>query len=59
MSQNLPLSGFKWVENTSQFSKLLTKNYSKVFGKGYFLKVDIKYYEKLHVLHNDLLVLSE
>ena len=59
MSQNLHLSGFKWAENTSQFSKIFTKNYYEVFGKEYFLKVDIKYYEKLHVLHNLLLVLSQ
>ena len=29
MSQELPVDGFRWVENTSQFGKDLIGNYNK------------------------------
>ena len=39
MSQRLPLGGFKWVEETSQFNDDFTKSYNDDSDKGYFLKV--------------------
>ena len=43
MSQKLPMSGFKWVENTFQFSKDFIQNYNEDSDKGYFLEVNIQY----------------
>ena len=57
MSQKLPISGFKWVENTSQFTVAFIKRYNEESDEGYFL--DVKYPEKLHNLPNDLPFLPE
>ena len=51
--------GFKWIENTSQFSKDFREKYNKDRNKGYALDVDIHYPEQLHSVHIDLLFLSE
>ena len=55
MSQTLPLVGFKWVEETSQFNDNFIKRYNEDTNTGYLLEVDVQYPEKLHELHNDLL----
>ena len=47
MSQNPPVI----CENISQFREVFIKEES---DKGYFLKVDVQYIEKLQKLHNDL-----
>ena len=52
MSQKLPVSGFKWVNN--EINEEFIKNYDENSGKGYTLEVDIKYPRKLHDLHSDL-----
>ena len=54
MSQRLSVDGFKWVENTSQFSKNFIENYNEDKDEGYFLEVDVQYPRKLHELHNNL-----
>ena len=54
MSQNFLVCGFKWVENTSQFSKGFIENYHANHYEGYFLEIDVYYNEKLHDFHNDL-----
>ena len=54
MSQKLPVWGFKWVENTSQFSKDFIENYNEDSDEGYFLEVVVQYTETLHGIHNDL-----
>ena len=54
MSQKLPVDGFEWVENTSQFNQDVIKSYNEKSDAGYFLEVDVQYPEKLHDLHNDL-----
>ena len=59
MSQKLPMSGFKWVENTFQFNKDFIQNYNDDSDKSYFLEVSIQYPEKLYDLHNDLPLLPE
>ena len=58
MSQMLPVNNFKWTEDTSKFNENFIKNYNEQ-SEGYFLEVDVKYPEKLHALHNNLLLLSE
>ena len=37
MSQKLPVGCFKWVENTSHFSKDFIENYYENSYEGYFL----------------------
>ena len=54
MSQKLPVSGFKWIENKSQFDKDLIKSYNQDSGEGHFLEVDGQYPEKMRDLHYDL-----
>ena len=52
MSRKLPVDGFKWVENKSQFNKDF-KYYNKDSDEGYFLEVDVQHPEKLHIFYND------
>ena len=42
MSQKLPLNGFKWVEDLSEFDEDI------------FFEDDVQYPKMLHELHNDL-----
>ena len=48
MSQKLPLGGFKWVEETSQFNEDFIKTDNDVSNEGYFLEVHVQYPENLH-----------
>ena len=36
MSHKTPISGFKWIENMSQFSKDFPENYNEDSDVGYF-----------------------
>ena len=54
MSQKLPVSDFKWVEETSQFNENFIKIYNEDSDIGYFIEADVQYPEKLHELHNEL-----
>ena len=54
ISQELSLSGFKWIEEIFQFNKDFIKSYKEDSDKGFFLKADAQYREKLNELHNDL-----
>ena len=42
-----------------QFSKDFIENYNEGRDLGYFLKIDVHYFEKLHDLYNHLLFLPE
>ena len=59
MSQKLPVNGFEWVKNVSQFNESFIRNYNGNSDIGYFLKVDIEYPEKLFNLRKDLPFLPE
>ena len=59
MSKKLPVSGFKWVEDTSEINEEFIKNYDENNDKGYILEVDVKYPKTLHDLHSDLPFLPE
>ena len=59
MSQILPVCDFKWVENTSQFSKDFIENYNEHSDKGHFVEVDVQYPKGLHNLYNGLSFLPE
>ena len=43
MSPKLPVNGFKWVEDLSQFNESFIKNCDENSDIGYFLEVDIDY----------------
>ena len=59
MFQKPPVNDFEWIKDTSQFNKDFIKTYNEERDKGYFLKVDVQYLEKLYELHNDLPFLPE
>ena len=42
------------MENTSQFNKDFIENYNEGSDEGYFLEVNVQYFEKSHELRNDL-----
>ena len=56
MLQILRVNKFEWIEDTSLFNEDFVKKES---GEWYFLKVDIRYPENLHELHNYLPFLPE
>ena len=59
MCGNLPVGGFKWVEDLFQFNEHFKKNYEKNSDKGYIFEVDIEYPQKLFSLHKDCPFLPE
>ena len=52
MSQYLPYSGFKWL-NQKEISDFRLNSISENSSIGYILEVYLKYTSKLHDLHND------
>ena len=58
MSQKLPVTGFKWVEDASIDEEFI-KNYDEDSDKGYILEVDVEYAKESNDLHNDLPFLPE
>ena len=54
MSQKLPVNGFKWVEDISDFNENFIKSYNDESDKGYFLEA-----ENLHMIHSDFLFLPK
>ena len=59
MSQKLPINGFKWVEDLSEFNESFIKNYYENSDIGYFLEVDIDYLKSLFNIHKVLPFLPE
>ena len=59
MYQKLPIGGFEWVEDSSQFNEDFIKHYDENSNKGYFVKVDVKYPKKLFNSHKDFMFLPE
>ena len=56
MSKNLPVDGFKWVDDLSLFTEDFIKNYDE---EGYLLVVNIEYPKTLCMLNCDLPFLLE
>ena len=54
MSQKLPVNGFEWVEELSQFNENSPTNYDENSNEGYFLDVDLEYPKELLNRHSDL-----
>ena len=59
MSQKPPVDGFRWVKDLSKLNENFIENYDEKNGKGYILKVDVKYQKNLYKLHVDLPFLLE
>ena len=55
----MPVNGFRWVKNTSDFDEDSIGNFHEDSDEGYFFEVDVQYLEKLHKINNDLPFLSE
>ena len=51
MSQYLPTSGFRWVEDCQQLAKTIAEHPADG-PEGYILEVDLEYPEDLHVAYN-------
>ena len=59
MSQDLPVDGFKWVEDLSKNYEDFIKNYDENSNIGYYFNVDAEYPKELHELHSNLPFLPE
>ena len=59
MSQRLPVNGFEWMEQLSEFDGHFIKNYDEKNDEGYILEVDVEYPKNLCNLHSDLPFLRE
>ena len=59
ISQKLPVNGFEWVEDLSQFKEDFIKNCDEDRNKGYFLEVDVEYPKNLVSLYSHLPFLPE
>ena len=59
MSQKLPVKGFKWGEDLSQFKEDFIKNYDGNSYIGYFLEADVEYPKTLFSLQKDILFLPK
>ena len=60
MSEELPINGFKWVNDISGINEKFVKGYNKKNSdKGYILEADVDYPSKLHKLHSDMPFLPE
>ena len=54
MSQKLPVNGFKWMEQLSEFNEGFIRNYDENNDKGCIFEVDVEYPKKLFNLYSDL-----
>ena len=54
MSQKLPVNGFKWMEQLSEFNEGFIRNYDENNDKGYIFEIDVEYPKNLFNLHSDL-----
>ena len=46
MSNELLVSYFEWIEDTSQFNANFIKNYNEEIDEDYFFEIDVQYQEK-------------
>ena len=58
MSQYLPYSGFKWL-NQKEISDFCLNSIEEKNSISYILEVDLEYPSELHKLHNDYPLASE
>ena len=54
MSQFLPVGGFEWIKDTSQFTEKRINSMKDGQNIGYMMEVDLEYPEHLHDLHDQV-----
>ena len=54
ISQKLPITGFKWAEDLSEFNESFIKNYDGNSDREYFLEVDVEYPKNVFNSHKVL-----
>ena len=60
MSQNLPGTGLKWVDDVSELDESFIKSYNEESDvQAIFMKLMFNISKKMHDLHNDLPFLPE
>ena len=59
MTEKLPVTRFKWLDDISRMDEDFVKGYNKNDIKGYILEGDVDYPSKLQNLHSDLPFLPE
>ena len=59
MCNKLPVSGFKWANDLSKYTKNFIKNYDENSNRGCIFEVDIEYPKELWSHHKDLPFLPE
>ena len=59
VSQRLPVNGFEWMEQLSEFDERFIKDYDENNDKGYILEVDVEYSKHLFNIRSDLPFLPE
>ena len=57
--QKLPVDGFEWMEQLSEFDERFIKNYDENNDREYILEVDVEYPKNFFNLHCDLPFLPE
>ena len=57
MSQYLPVGGFEWEEDLSQFTEDMIKSLKDEQDEGFMLEVDLEYPKELHDKHDQVLLL--
>ena len=59
MSERLPVNGFEWMKQLSEFDERFIKNYDENNNKGYILEVDIECPKNLFNVHRDISFVPE
>ena len=59
MFQKLPVDGFEWMEQLSEFDERFIKNYDENNDREYILEVDVEYPKNFFNLHCGLPFLPE
>ena len=59
MYKKLPVNGFKWVEDLSEFNERFIKSYNENNDRGYIFEADVDYPKTLFNCHKDLPFLLE
>ena len=59
MSEKLLVNNSQSIKDPSQFIEDFIKKYNEMSDEGYFVEVNVQYFEKLHESDNDLPFLPE
>ena len=59
MCQNLPVGGFRWIDDLLKIDEDFIKNYDENSNIGYYFSVDVECPKELHDFYSDLPFLPE